>query len=153
MICRKIEGEIHMTTYKISLMEAYLIETLRNHGVSNEEMVAKLRTGNVESWNNFHERFDFNELLPLATKDIDQFKEILDQGYQVKFVTFNGLKNLLHMRFGKEQDKDYELLEKGIHKLVLERGQLETVKQMLSGNWVLEEVANGSAYIVRIELI
>ena len=153
MICRTIEGEIHMTTYKISLMEAYLIETLRNHGVSNDEIVSKLKTGHVEAWQEFHERFDFKELLPLATKDIDQFKEMLDQGYQVKFVTFNGLKNLLRMCFGKEQDKDYELLEKGIHNLILERGQLETVKQMLSGNWVLEEEANGSAYIVRIELI
>lgn len=147
------KGEIYMTTYKISLMEAYLIETLRNNGVSNEEIVSKLRTGNVEVWQELHEHFDFNELLPLATRDIDRFKEMLDQGYQVKFVTFNGLKNLLRMRFGKEQDEDYELMEKGIHNLVLEQGQLETVKQMLSGNWVLEEVKDGLEYIVRIELI
>lgn len=138
---------------KISLMDAYLIETLRNNGLSNEEIVSKLKTGDVESWQEFHEQFDFNELLPLANQDIDQFKEMLDHGYQVKFVTFNGLKNLLHMRFDKVQDKDYDVMEKGINNLALNQEQLVSVKQMLSGNWVIVEEKDGNNSVVRIELI
>lgn len=142
-----------MTVHKISLMDAYLIETLRNNDFSNEEIVSKVKTGNVESLQKFHKQFDFNELLKLANEDFDQFEDILDQGYQVKFVTFNGLKNLLSMRFGKVQDKDYELMEKGIKNLSLNQEQLASVKQMLSGNWVLSEVKEESESIVSIELI
>lgn len=142
-----------MTAYKISLMDAYLIETLRNNGVTNEEIISKVKAGNVETWQELHKQFDFGELLKLANNDIEQFQVILEQGYQVKFITFNGLKNLLRMRFGKEQDKDYELKEKGISNLVLEYEQLVQVKQMLSGNWVLKEIENESVFIVSIELI
>lgn len=53
------------------------------------------------------------------------FQEILDQGYQIKFVTFNVLKNLLRIRFEKEQ-------EKGISNLKLNHAQLARVKQKLS---------------------
>lgn len=142
-----------MTVHKISLMDAYLIETLRKNGISNEEILAKLKTGNVESWQKFHEQFDFNDLLMLANKDIDQFQKILDQGYQVKFITFNGLKNLLRMRFSKVPDRDYELTEKGIKNLHLNQKQLASLKQMLSGNWVLEEAKSANEGAVSIELM
>jgi len=143
-----------MTTDKISLMDAYLIETLRSNGMSNEEIVSEVAAGNVESLQKFHDRFDFNELFTLANKDLEKFKRILDRGYQIKFVTFNGLKNLLQIRFGKEQERDYVLQEKGIKKLVLDQEQLKSVKQMLSKNWILEEMEKSEAgVIVSIELI
>lgn len=148
-----VKEEIHMKAYKISLMDAYLIETLRSNDISNEEIVSTLKEGHIESWQELYIQFDFNELLELANKDFNQFEEILDQGYQVKFITFNGLKNLLRMRFGKKQEKDYLLMEKGIKDLVLNQEQLVSLKQMLSGNWVLEEARVANKSVVSIELI
>lgn len=132
-----------------------MIENLRSSGITNEEIISALRSGNVEPWQELHKNFDFEELLKLANKDIEQFQEVLDQGYQVKFITFNGLKNLLRIRFGKEENKDYMLKERGISNLVLDHEQLECVKQMLSENWVLKEVEdeNEGDFVVSIELV
>lgn len=142
-----------MATHKISLMDAYLIETLRSNGITNEEIVSAVKVDHVEPWQELHKQFDFEELLKLAHNDIEQFQEILERGYQVKFVTFNGLRNLLRMRFDKEQDKDYELMEKGIRNLVLNHEQFVRVKQMISENWVLKEEENQNVFVVSIELI
>src|SRR5690625_6004755 len=97
-------------------MDAYLIETLRRNGINNKEILSELKAGNVEKWQSLHESFDFHELLKLANKDFEQFREIINHGYQVKFITFNGLKNLFRIRFIKKTYKDYLLHEKGIEK-------------------------------------
>lgn len=140
-----------MGVYKISLMDAYLIETLRRNGINNKEILSELKAGNVEKWQSLHESFDFHELLKLANKDFEQFREIINHGYQIKFITFNGLKNLLRIRFNKKPDKDYVLQEKGIQNLVLNQKELQSVKQMLSKNWVLEEVKEGKFNKVNIQ--
>ena len=142
-----------MEVHNISLMDAYLIETLRSNGVSNEEILAGIEASNVEVWQELHKHFDFQELVKFANEDMERFQAILSQGYRVKFVTFNGLKNLLRLRFGKEQDKDYELKEKGISNLVLDQEQLMRVKQMLSENWVIEETTNANETMVDIEIV
>lgn len=141
-----------MTVHKISLMDAYLIETLRNNDISNEEIIKQVKNGSVEQWQELHEHFDFKELLKFANKDIELFQEILTQGYKVKFVTFNGLKNLLRILFGKVQDTDYDILEKGISNLTLDKEQIERVKQMLSSNWVLKETERGNNSKISIKL-
>lgn len=140
-----------MTAHRISLMDAYMIESLRSSGITNKEILSALKAGNIEPWQELHKNFDFEELLKLANKDIEQFQEVLDQGYQVKFITFNGLKNLLRIRFGKEENKDYVLEERGISNLVLDHEQLESVKQMLSENWVIKEVEG--EFVVSVELV
>lgn len=141
-----------MAVHKVSLMEAYQIETLRSNGVSNEEILTQLKQGNIEPWKALHEDFDFEVLRKLANEDLGKFQEILSKGYQVKFVTYNGLKNLLRLRFGKVQGEDYTSLEKGITNLVLEEEQLSILKQMLSGNWVLEEQDRDNNIVVEIKL-
>jgi len=141
--------------HKISLMDAYMIETLRSNGISNEELLAQIDQRNTEAWQKISEHFDFQELVKFAEQDMKRFKNILSQGYQVKFVTFNGLKNLLRLRFGKEKGTDYELTETGIRNLILDNEQLPVLKGMLSGNWVLEELADidENDVVVNIELL
>lgn len=146
-----MRGGMNVDVYKISLMDAYLIETLRSNGITNREILSGLEAGNVEEWQILHESFDFSELLKLANKDFEQFREIINYGYQVKFITFNGLKNLLRIRFSKEPDKDYVMQEKGIKNLVLNQKELQSVKQMLSKNWVLEEVKEDKCNKVNIQ--
>ncbi|MCG5102209.1 hypothetical protein [Oceanobacillus alkalisoli] len=143
-----------MSSPRISLMEAYLIETLRRNDVTNEDIMAQIESGDITAWSKSFPKFDFTQLVKLANKDLEQFKKVLSEGYEVKFVTFNGLKNLLRLRFGIEEEKDYELNEKGIHQLVLEPKQLTSVKQMLSKNWKVEEIEQqGDKVIVNIDLV
>ncbi|MFD1849797.1 hypothetical protein [Oceanobacillus bengalensis] len=142
-----------MEVNKISLMDAYLIETLRTNGVSNQEILAQVETGDVKAWQEFNEKFDYTALLELAKQDAVAFRSIISDGYNIKFVTFNGLKNLLKFRFGKEKEKDYQLTETGIHQLTLNEQQLATLKQMLSRNWMIEETVTANRTIVNIELV
>ena len=78
-----------MELQKISLMDAYMLETLRSKGVTNQEL---LESKDSNAWNEFHPSFDFNDLLDLMEKDPAAFQTIVEDGYQVKFVTLNGLK-------------------------------------------------------------
>lgn len=141
-----------MEIHKISLMEAYQIETLRSNGVTNEEILRQAETENIAAWTVLQPKFDFQVLLELATKDLEQFKQLLTEGYQVKFVTFNGLKNLLRLRLGKQEGKDFTTEETGIKQLVLDQEEAQLVKQMLSPNWVIKETANQDTVLVDIHL-
>ncbi|WP_010283142.1 hypothetical protein [Bacillus timonensis] len=125
-----------MELQKITLMDAYMIETLRSNGISNQEILAGIKEGNVDVWQNLHEHFDFKELLKLAEHDIEDFQSILLDGYKVKYVTFKGLQNLIKFRFGIEADKDYQLTETSIENLKLTEEQANTLKQMISQNWI-----------------
>lgn len=142
-----------MKRHKISLMDAYMIETLRSNGISDEEILAQIERGNTKAWQALNRHFDFQELVKLAETNMEAFSQILSQGYQVKFVTFNGLKSLLWLRFGKEKETDYEVMETGIRNLTLDREQLLNLKEMLSGNWVIEELAAADDMVVNIELL
>ncbi|MEH7383475.1 hypothetical protein V7138_23660 [Bacillus sp. JJ1533] len=125
-----------MELQKITLMDAYMIETLRSNGISNQEILTQIKQGNVDVWKDLHEHFDFNDLLKFAEEDINSFQSILLDGYKVKYVTFKGLQNLIKLRFGKEKDKDYQLTETSIENLKLNEDQALTLKQMISQNWI-----------------
>lgn len=128
-----------------------MIETLRSNGISDKEILTQIEQGKTEAWQELNRNFDFQELVKFAEKDMEGFKRILSQGYRVKFVTFNGLKNLLRLRFGKERETDYELTETGIRNLNLNSEQLVDLKQVLSGNWVVEELDDTNNLVVNIE--
>jgi hypothetical protein len=137
---------------KISLREAYIIETLRTNGISNEEIINKVKNKDVSSWEKFEPEFDFYDLVRMDEEDAEKLEHVLTNGYQVKFVTFKGLRNLIKLHFDKKEEKDFQVIEKGIAGLVLDREQLERLKQMLSMNWHVTEKQHGDEYEVKIEL-
>lgn len=132
-----------MEVNKISLPVVYKIETVRSKGVSNQELLAKLESGDVSSWNDFNENFDFNELVELYKENPEMFKSIIENGYAVKFVTLPGIKNILKLKFGLLEDEDYKSTDKGITGLQVSDEQYAVIKQMLSKNWKIEELAGG----------
>ncbi|RKQ27977.1 hypothetical protein [Oceanobacillus halophilus] len=139
-----------MNLQKISLMDAYMIETLRSKGVTNQELI---EAKDINAWNRLHESFDFQELLNLREKDPAAFETIIEDGYQVKFVTFNGLKNLLRLKFHKMEDVDYQSVERGIRGLSLNENDRNQLTSLLSNNWtVKEEVVDGKV-VLDIELV
>lgn len=116
-------------------MEAVLLESLRSNGVSNQELLNNL---DGRSW---EETFstEYEALLNIYSQDKQQFIELLENGYSVKFITFNGLKNLLKMKFNKLEEQDYKIVDNTFELLELNPQQLSTLKQLLSINWVVDE--------------
>ncbi|WP_156289475.1 hypothetical protein [Oceanobacillus salinisoli] len=135
---------------KISLMEAYMIETLRSKGVTDQELI---EGEDISAWNRLHESFDFQDLLRLREKDPIAFQTMVEEGYQVKFVTFNGLKNLLKLKFNKMDEVDYQTTESGIRGLYLNTEERHQLTSLLSKNWTVHEEELGDKPILHIELV
>jgi hypothetical protein len=140
-----------MEVNTISLMEAYLIEILRTNGVTSNKLEESVLKKDVVSWNKMHTNFDFQILIDLHEKDARAFRSIIHNGYQVKFITINGLKNLLKLKFDITEEM-YELTEQGISKLIVDEGTLSSIKQMMSPNWKVQEKELGGKHEISITL-
>ncbi|MBD7944136.1 hypothetical protein H9650_08395 [Psychrobacillus sp. Sa2BUA9] len=124
-----------MENFKLTMKEAVLLEVLRSNGVSNKELIDNLES---HSWEDLYSN-EYQTLLNVYVQNKPQFKELLENGYSVKFITINGLKNLLKMKFEKIEDQDYKINNHTIELLELNPQQLSTLRQLLSINWVVEE--------------
>ena len=126
-------------------MDVYLIEHLRNAGISDNEIIKEVQALNADTYQYVNDSFDFTRLHDLS----DQIETILDEGYQVKFLTFTGLVNLLRLKFQKEKTVDYEEEEFVITNLQMSDNELKELKQIVSPNWKIRKENDG----VRIEPI
>ncbi|MFJ8066886.1 hypothetical protein ACIQYS_20120 [Psychrobacillus sp. NPDC096426] len=146
-----------MGNNKISMMDAYMIEALRTNNIPNDDILTLLEKKDISSWENIKPKFDFNELIKLYEQDKSGFKSVLVDGYTVKFLTMNGLKNLLKMKFDKIAEQDYEISDTGIHHLEIETENFAALQQLLSINWIIEELNDtdndSSKKIVNIQLV
>ncbi|MCM3179062.1 hypothetical protein ABFV99_07540 [Cytobacillus horneckiae] len=138
-----------MISNQLTLMEAYMIETLRNNGLSNQEILTKAKAGETESWSKINEHFDFQQLAVLANEDEQRFQSILQKGYQIKFLTYPGLQRILSMKFKLEKERDYTLTDNGLSGLKLNNAQLHEVEKILSPNWKVQKDSDGT----KIEIV
>jgi len=134
-------GGIYMETNKITMMEAYRIEALRSNGILNDEIIVQLESKEVDFGDLVEPDMDFSGLISLYEQNPQTFKSILEDGYAVKFITMNGLQNLLKMKFDIIKDRDYELVEHGITQLSLDDTLYTALKQMLGKNCRIEELS------------
>lgn len=124
-----------MMVEKITLMELYLIETVRAKGLTDEMILQKIEAEDIESFQQYDERFDFTGLLTLH--ESGSLERILREGYEVTFLTFTGLVNILQLKFNKIENKDYVVKDYTISQLKLTDTDRKTIEQMLSPNWSL----------------
>ena len=137
---------------RISLPTAYMIETLRRNGISDQELLLQIGVRDVGPWDRLNSRFDFNNLVELADQDQDGFKSIILDGYTIKFVTLRGLQTLLQLKFDKNADHDYQLTEKGITGLHLDNQELGKLEQLLSKNCKIHETVPQSSNSLNKEI-
>lgn len=127
-----------MLKQQLTLMEAYMIELLRNQGVTDEEIIRKSLSKEVTEWRKYNEQFDFEQLAHLAQKDEANFVSMINNGYRIKFLTFPGLQRMLSMKFGLEKDQDYTLVENGVTNVKVSEEQLNEIEKVLSLNWKIK---------------
>ncbi|MEK0291542.1 hypothetical protein P5F77_13865 [Caldifermentibacillus hisashii] len=139
-----------MELQKISLMDAYMLETLRRKGITNQQLLTEK---DFKVWNYLHESFDFSHLQSLREKDPTAFQTVVEEVYQVKFVTFKGLINLLKLKFQKVEEQDYQTTERGIRGLYLNDEERHQLTNLLSKNWTIQEEEVGKKTLLQIELV
>ena len=125
----------------ISMMEAYGIELLKSNGIPYEQVSQQFSENKLDL--QIEENFDFAVLKTLFDTDGKAFEQAYTGNYTVKFLTINGLRNLLRMRFGIQVDV-YETLEAG-NGLSGVPATAETEQQLrllVSSNWKVDRHGN-----------
>lgn len=122
----------------ISMMEAYTIELLKNHPYTFEQIKYFIENDELHLLTNSYD-IDTDSLRILLKENAQEMEQAFAGNYEVKFVTLNGLKNLLRMRF-QISDDQYELLAEGngLHFLQVDSITEQQIRGMLSSNWKVE---------------
>ena len=122
----------------ISMMEAYTIELLKNHPYTFEQIKHFIEIDELHLLTNSYD-IDTDSLRILLKENAQEMEQAFAGNYEVKFVTMNGLKNLLRMRF-QISDDQYELLTEGngLHFLQVDSITEQQIRGMLSSNWKVE---------------
>lgn len=125
----------------ISMMEAFGIELLKSNGISYEHVSQQFSKNKIELQK--EQNFDFTVLKALFDVDQQAFEQAYTGNYSVKFLTINGLRTILRMRFGVQANA-YETLEAG-NGLSGVPATAETEQQLrflLSSNWKVDRHGN-----------
>lgn len=130
----------------ISMMEAYMIELLKNHPYTFEQVKHYIENDELHILTDTY-NIDAASLKVLLNENKQEMEQAFAGDYQVKFVTINGLKNLLRMRFQINEDR-YELLPEGngLQDLQVDSITEQLIRGMLSSNWKVER--NGEYIII-----
>ncbi|MFJ7666581.1 hypothetical protein ACIQXI_05700 [Lysinibacillus sp. NPDC097195] len=128
----------------INLMQAYELDKLSKLGLSDEEILQTVRTGDVSSWRSLVPNFEFNETLALYEEGEQNLLNALHGHYRIKYVTLPGIQRLLHLRFNLEETKNFMLEDTGITNLTCDEETLLKIKNMLSINWTIATQKDGT---------
>lgn len=127
--------------HSINLMDAYVIENLRSNGYSNTQIIGEAEDKNTSAFQHVKENMDFSRLEDLEASG--NLKSILEDGYQVSFLTSNGLKNLIRLKYGKEEGEDYTFEDFTVYGLELSEVEETELEDLLSQNWTFSKNENG----------
>lgn len=125
----------------ITLKEAYIIENLKKQDVTNEKFFEILNE-TIKDWDGLIEEDDFDILKGLAKEDKDKYTSVIKAGYKVKYLTLNGLINLVQLKFNKEKDVDFIVHDDGISNLKLDESRHSELTEFLSQNWKVKKEGN-----------
>ena len=122
----------------ISMMEAYTIELLKTHPYTFEQIKQYIENDDLHRLKETYD-IDTDSLKTLWNEQAEEMEQAFAGNYKVKFVTINGLRNLLRMRF-QISDDQYELLPEGngLQSLHVDPITEQQIRAMLSSNWKVE---------------
>ncbi|MFB1100032.1 hypothetical protein [Terribacillus sp. JSM ZJ617] len=132
-------------TITISQAEAYQIERISHSGLGREQTAKLIEAGKWRAIQDSYPKADPEMLQSQQNKLTSALKE----GYSISFPTFNGVRNLLHLRFGLEEGKDYAVEDKTIQGLKTDEDTVATLRTMFEPLWKIE-ANNGQLSIIHI---
>ncbi|WP_058303430.1 hypothetical protein [Gorillibacterium timonense] len=141
-------------TVKLSQWDALLVESLRGKGLSDDELLDRVKTGALPKDESRFE-FDYHRLTELQAENPDVFEQAVKKGYQIKFNTIGGIRSWIEVALDKEA-----LLELGKGKEAVEvrltAGERALLESVLSYGWQIAEATpeeNGEEWYVKVKPI
>jgi hypothetical protein len=126
-------------TLKINQPISLRIELLRAHGFSNEDIIARLKSGELPPIPFGEGNVDFTILIEFAKNHWEQAEQAIRSGYRVTFHTINGIKSLLAAKFGLLADRDYQDRGEFLDEIRLQASDVDWLRSVLADNWCLTE--------------
>jgi len=127
------------TRTKLSQWDALLLETLRSLGWTNEELLSKVKAGELPE-------AKYEALAELANSDPETYETAVTQGYQIKYNTVRGIRSWIAVRFGSEPELRLEEGQEAV-RAALSAEEKELLASVLSFGWAIREDGEG-AYLV-----
>ncbi|MDF2921604.1 MAG: hypothetical protein K0R57_518 [Paenibacillaceae bacterium] len=92
---------------RLSQWDAILLESLRGHGWSDDELLQRIRQGDLpEDTSKFG--LNYRNLVDTAAAEPETVEAAVRQGYRIKFNTLRGLSNWILLSQGHEPQVDTE---------------------------------------------
>lgn len=114
------------------------IEMIRAGGFSDQELLKLVGSGTEKTLKEqVNSEIGWAGFLDYAQEDWITISTAVRSGYRFKFLTIGGLKDLLSIRHGKEEGKDYVYDGTRISGLKLNPSEYSRLEAILPANWSL----------------
>ncbi len=122
-----------VSSAKLSQWDALQLESLKAHGWTAEELLRKVREGELPT-DSSKFRFDYANLQAFAKEEPDSFEQAVKHGYQIKYNTIRGIHSWILVALGHEAELD---LTEGKEQVVASLTQAEAARlaSVLSFGW------------------
>lgn len=148
------EGDVPMTV-RINQMLSLRIEMLLANGWTRQDMLTQLKKGTFAREQQVGDRVvDFTLLIDFAAEQWRECEQAVQDGYRVIFHTINGVKSLLAVKFGLQDERDYQDNGDHLDGIQLSNTDVEWLQSVLAMNWrVVEQDEKGAdPKVVQIRL-
>ena len=112
----------------ISMMEAFTIEALKKDGYTYDTVIQAINTNELEQ---------AQLLKSLYEKNAQLLQQAFNGQYKVSFVTINGLKNLLNIRFNIDPES-YRVEDNGLYDINMDITIEKEITHFISPNWTIK---------------
>lgn len=123
---------------KIALNYALMIEMIRMHDVTNEEITSMLNSGDAKSLEKYGEGIpDWQTLIDFYVQNKEKISAVINDDYQITFLTKGALKSLLRFKYRLEENINFEDNGQGLVHLKISPDALHSLKQRIAKNWTI----------------
>ncbi|WDH95356.1 hypothetical protein PUW24_14085 [Paenibacillus urinalis] len=121
---------------KLSQYSAILLENARHYGVTDEDVLTAIRTGDLAAFSHAErEHYTYEAFLSYAKEHGEELERAVQEGYRITFNTNNGLKNWIAITFDLKPGIDFNAAEGLVDGLILTGEQAEKLRKSLASNW------------------
>lgn len=142
-----------MTIPTITLMDAYMLETLFSKGIKKEAFIQAMKEKTIDQYVEYDDSFDYTRLSNSVAGKETIFEEAIKNQYTISYLTIGGLRNLLEIKYGFSDPKDYTLYDQKLEGLTIHTNQLEEIKTLVQSAWSVLETGKNPDGSVTISIL
>ncbi|SDM46132.1 hypothetical protein SAMN04488137_0245 [Fictibacillus solisalsi] len=142
-----------MKATKLPMPAGMRIEQARAAGLEDETLFQALKNKDLSLLNAAGKELDWEYLFSYTEQHEEQIKSAIFYGYQFKFLTINGLRNLLETRFALIEEKDFKLTNTGVTILEMSVEDAKELEHVLDGHWLVSRQVSGSFANLKVSLL